>query len=108
MRVVIVADHPMAADAIRRGMRHTPGCEILGYVDSRRPCALPVANARPDVVLVDEPTEPEDALASIRELTAAPPDAKLVLLTQRMGADWVGEAAKAGIDAAVARNGNLE
>ena len=107
MRVVIVADHPMAAEAIRRGMRHTPGCQILGYVDGRRPCALPVANAKPDVVLVDEPTEPEGALGRIRELRSAAPEAKLVLLTPRMGADWLTDAATAGIDAAIAR-GNLE
>jgi DNA-binding NarL/FixJ family response regulator len=104
MRVVIVADHPMAAEAIRRGMRHTPGCQILGYVDGRRPCALPVANARPDVVLIDEPSEPEGVLGRIRDLRAAAPEAKLVLLTQRMAADWLADAAKAGIDAAIARN----
>jgi DNA-binding NarL/FixJ family response regulator len=108
MRIVIVADHPMAAEAIRRGLRHTPGCQVLGYVDGRRPAALPVANARPDVVLLDEPEVPESALARIRDLRAAAPEAKLVLLTPRMETDWLADAAKAGIDAAIARNGSLE
>ena len=73
MRLAIVADHRMTAEAIRRALRHTPACEIIGYVDARRSCALPVANARPDVVLLDDPGAPELTLRRIRELRAAAP-----------------------------------
>ena len=108
MRVVIVADHPMTAEALRRGLRHTPTCQVIGYVNGRRSCALPVSNARPDVVLIDEPSGQDDALNWIRVVRTAAPEAKLVLLTPRMEPEWLAEASEAGIDAAIAKSTQLE
>jgi DNA-binding NarL/FixJ family response regulator len=108
MRVVIVADHPLTAEAVRRGLRHTPGCQVLGYVDGHRSCSAPIANAGPDVILVDEPASQDTALSWIRELRAAAPKAKLILLATRMDAGWLADAAAAGIDAAVAKASRLE
>jgi DNA-binding NarL/FixJ family response regulator len=103
MRVLIVADNPVSAEAIRREMRPTVSFKILGYVDGRRPCAAAVAEARPDVVMVDDMNSREAALASVREARAGAPDAKLVLLSGSMDAGWLAEASRAGIDAAVAK-----
>jgi DNA-binding NarL/FixJ family response regulator len=104
MRVVIVADHAMTAQVIRRGLRHAPACQVIGYVDGRRSCSVPVADARPDVIVMDEPSSSETALVWINDLRAAAPEAKLVLLTPRMEAGWLAEAAAAGIDAAIAKS----
>jgi len=108
MRVVIVADHPMTAEALRRGLRHTPACQVIGYVNGRRSAALPVSNARPDVVLIDEPSAQEEALNWIRVVRTAAPEAKLVLLTPCMEPEWLAEASEAGIDAAIAKTTQLE
>jgi DNA-binding NarL/FixJ family response regulator len=105
---VIVADHPVTAEAIRRGLRHAPRCEVIGYVDGRRFDAAPVARVSPNVVLIDEPASSECALDRIRDLRAGTPAAKLILLTDRMDRDWLADAADAGIDAAVAKTGALE
>jgi DNA-binding NarL/FixJ family response regulator len=103
MRLLLVADNALAAEAIRRELRHATNLRVIGYVDGRRPCGSPVAEAAPDVVVIDEMSQPEAALASIREIRAAVPGTKIVLLTVRMDADWLGEAAEAGINAAVAK-----
>jgi DNA-binding NarL/FixJ family response regulator len=108
MRVVIVAEHPLMAEAVRRGLRHTPGCQVLGYVDGRRSCSAPLANAAPDVIILDEPRSSETALTWIRDVRAAAPDAKLILLTTRMEPSWLAEAAAAGIDAAVGKSSRAE
>jgi DNA-binding NarL/FixJ family response regulator len=103
VRLVIVADHPVAAETIRRGLRHASRCEVIGYLDCRRFDPAPVADAAPDVVLVDEPANAEVGLERIRALRAAAPAAKVILLSSRMEQEWLAEAAAAGIDAAVAK-----
>ncbi|MDP9262230.1 MAG: response regulator transcription factor [Actinomycetota bacterium] len=108
MRLAIVADHRLTAEAIRRALRHAPACQIIGYVDARRSCALPVANGCVDVVLLDDLGTPDITLGRIRELRVAAPQAKLVLLTPIMEPDWLAAAATAGIDAAIGRTEDLE
>ena len=56
MRALIVADHSLAAEAIRRELRHASACEVVGYVDGREPCGDAVALAAPDAVVIDEMT----------------------------------------------------
>ena len=56
MLVVIVTDNGFAAEAIRRSFRNTSGVRVAGYVDGRRACGAAVAEAEPDVVIVDEMT----------------------------------------------------
>jgi DNA-binding NarL/FixJ family response regulator len=80
----------------------------MGYVDGRRSDLRPVADADPDVVLVDEPVSPAAALERIRELRALAPAAKIILLTARMESEWLADAAAAGIDAAVAKTAPIE
>jgi DNA-binding NarL/FixJ family response regulator len=106
MRVLIVAENALAAEAIRRELRHTASCGVIGYVDGRRPCAAAVAQAAPDVVLVDDMRTPEDGLARIREARSGAPEAKVVLLSVRMDSGWLAEASAAGVDAAVAKTVN--
>jgi DNA-binding NarL/FixJ family response regulator len=103
MRVLIVADSAHAAEGIRRGLRYTPICQVLGYVDARRPSGQTVADARPDVVVFDDSADPDTLLERVREIRATVPECKLVLLSRRMEADHLGRASAAGIDAAIAR-----
>jgi DNA-binding NarL/FixJ family response regulator len=103
MRTVIVADNTLAAEALRRELRHVPGCRVIGFVNGRHPCGIPTAEAEPDVVIVDDMTAHGTALARIREIRVAVPDAKVVLVTTSMDPDWLAEAGDAGIDAAIAK-----
>jgi DNA-binding NarL/FixJ family response regulator len=103
MRLVIVAEHRMCAEAIRRALRGSHGYEIIGYVDARRSCALPIANARADVVVLDDSGARDVTLLRIRELRTAAPTAQLVMLTPHTGPGWLAEAATAGVDGAIAK-----
>jgi DNA-binding NarL/FixJ family response regulator len=103
MRTIIVADNTLAAEALRRELRNVPGCRVIGFVNGRHPCAMPAAEAEPDVVIVDDMTAHGTALARIREVRTAAPDAKVVLVTTSMDPDWLAEAAEAGVDAAIAK-----
>jgi DNA-binding NarL/FixJ family response regulator len=103
MLVVIVTDNGFAAEAIRRSFRGTSGVRVAGYVDGRRSCSAAVAEAAPDVVIVDEMTWSDNAVARIAEIRRATPGAKIIVLTAQPDADWLGNAVRAGADAAIAK-----
>jgi DNA-binding NarL/FixJ family response regulator len=101
--ILIVADHAVAAEAIRRELRRGGPIKVLGYLDGGRSCATFVAQAAPDVVVFDEMRDAPCTLTRIREVRTAVPAAKLILLTLRMERQWLAEAVAAGVDAAIAK-----
>ena len=103
MRLLIVADNPLAAEAIRRELRHAPSFAVLGYVDGRQPCGATVAEAQPDVIVVHEMAATDRTVQRIREARAAAPVAKIVLLSMDMEPATLAEAASAGVDAAISK-----
>ena len=103
MRVLIVVDNALTAEAIRREMRHAPTCQVIGYVNGRRPCAMAIADAAPDLVLIDDAGEETSTLQRIREVRSTVPAAKVVLLTARMDGERLEEALAAGIDSAISK-----
>jgi DNA-binding NarL/FixJ family response regulator len=104
MRIAIIADTALAAEAIRARLRHAPACHVLGYVDGRRPCGPTLAAAQPDVVLIDDMAQSPAVTERIREAHAAVATAKLVLLSARMDPAWLAEATAAGLHAAIAKD----
>jgi DNA-binding NarL/FixJ family response regulator len=107
MRVLIIADNALAAEGIRRGLRHAPACRVLGFANGMHPCGATVAEARPDVVIVDEMRDGAAGLARIREARQALPEAKIVLLSVDMDQQRLAEAAAAGIHSAIAKTAHL-
>jgi len=109
LSLMIVADDPLTASALRRALRATAAFDVLdGYAEGRGPCGEIAAAHRPDVVVVDNMSSREDTLARIGEVRGALPTAKIVLLPARMEAVWLSEAAAAGADAAIAKTFRLE
>src|SRR4051812_44074498 len=103
MRVLIVADNAVTANGIKIEMRHAGGCQVVGFLNGRHPCGLIAAQQKPDVVLLDDMHSTDLMLERTAELRRAVPEAKLVMLTLCMEANWLAEAAAAGIDAAIAK-----
>jgi DNA-binding NarL/FixJ family response regulator len=103
MLVVIVTDNGFAAEAIRRSFRDTSGVRVAGYVDGRRACGAAVAEAQPDVVIVDEMTWSSSAVDRIAEVRRAVPGAKIVALTSQPAAAWLNDAIRAGAHASIAK-----
>jgi DNA-binding NarL/FixJ family response regulator len=103
MRVLIVVDNALTAEAIRREMRHVPSYHVIGFVNGRSPCAMTVAQAAPDLVVVDDMSERELTLSRVREIRMAVPTSKIILLTVRMDPAWLAETAEAGVHAAICK-----
>jgi DNA-binding NarL/FixJ family response regulator len=100
---MIVADHSFVVQAIRLALRQTAGFQVVGFFDGRGSVRDALIQLRPDVVLVDDMQETENALARLREITAEAPDAKSLLLTLRMESDWLDDAFEAGAQAVVSK-----
>ena len=103
MLLVIVTDNGFAAEVIRRSFRGASGVRVAGFVDGRHACGMAVAEAQPDVVIVDEMTWAATALNRIAEVRSAAPAAKIIALTSEPGAGWVDDAVRAGAHAAIAK-----
>jgi DNA-binding NarL/FixJ family response regulator len=102
-RTVIIAETAVAGEVIRREMRHAGIGPVLGFVTAHRPCGAPLEHAQPELVVVDDFGDTQTAIDRIREARAALPQAKIVMITVRMDARWLAEAAAAGIDSALAK-----
>jgi DNA-binding NarL/FixJ family response regulator len=102
-RLIIVADHSLIVEAIRMALRTAPGFHLVGYVDGRSAITLALAEAKPDVVLVDEMQQHENAVARIREIRQEVPAAKVILLTMNMRPESLVKAVEAGAEAVISK-----
>ena len=84
-RLLIIADHSFVVQSIRLALRQTAGFQVVGFVDGRVPAATLLAELAPDVVLVDDMQDSENALARLREVSAELPEARSLLLTAAHG-----------------------
>jgi DNA-binding NarL/FixJ family response regulator len=103
IRVVVIADNGFVAEMIRRSLRHASGLHVVGYVDGRRPCGAATAEADPQIVVVDEMTWPGTATLRIREISAAVPKSKIIVLGNRSENSWLRDVVEAGAHAAIAK-----
>jgi DNA-binding NarL/FixJ family response regulator len=101
--LVIVADSSFVIETIRLALRNSAGLTVLGKLDGRASVRRAIAEQKPDVVLVDEMQNPDDALERIRECRLETPAASILLLTMRMDDEWVGRAIGAGVDACLSK-----
>jgi DNA-binding NarL/FixJ family response regulator len=103
-RLVIVADGSVAAHGVRLALRQTAGFDVVGYIDGRRPAAATLAQAQPDVVVVDDMPDPALAPARLRDVREAVPDAIGLFLSARMDDDRLRPAFEAGARAVICKS----
>jgi len=103
-RLLIVADNSFSAQSIRLALRQTAGFQVVGFLDGSAPITPRVSELAPDLVVIDDPQEPEDAKARLEELATLLPSAKRVFLTLRMGDETLSEVFEAGADAVISKS----
>jgi DNA-binding NarL/FixJ family response regulator len=105
--MAIVADSSFVIETIRLALRNTAGLNLLGKVDGRADVRGAIGTAQPDVVLIDEMRNPDDALERIRECREQAPDSSILLLTMQMEDESIAKAIDAGVDACVSKSTHL-
>ena len=110
LRLMLVADDPLSASALRRALRATSAFDVMRRL-RRGPRALRRGSSPPTAPTSWSSTTCARARtrspASARS-AAELPEAKIVLLPARMEPAWLAEAAGAGADAAIAKTFRLE
>ena len=95
-RLMIVADHSFVVQAIRLALRQTAGFQVVGSLDGRGPISPQLLELRPEVVIVDDMEDADDALDRLREVGEVTPHATAPLLTMRRDQAWIDRAFEAG------------
>ena len=80
MKVLLVDDHQILRDGIRRGLEGA-GKDVVGEAGNGEEAIELVASTAPDVVVMDLSMPVMDGVSATRRITEAHPDVKVVVLT---------------------------
>ena len=107
LRVVIVDDHTLFAEAIARTLEHH-GLEILATAATGRAALDAVARDGPDMVLID-PTLPDMPGREVAEgILERHPETRVMLVTSLIDPELIQEAMDAGCSGCVSKNMPVE
>lgn len=81
IRVIVVDDHPIVRRGLSQLLQSVPDIELAGAFATAREAIDAVAEARPDVVLMDVSMPGEDGISATRELLRRRPSTRVVMLT---------------------------
>ncbi|WP_131103353.1 response regulator transcription factor [Ornithinimicrobium sufpigmenti] len=95
-RVVLVDDDPLVRAGLRMMLGGPDGVDVVAEGEDGDQVLALVAAHRPDVVLMDIRMARTDGLAATRDLLAAHPEAKVLILTTFDADAYVMEALRAG------------
>jgi DNA-binding NarL/FixJ family response regulator len=102
-RVLIVADSSLIVESIRAALRKSNEFAVLGHADGRGCSAATIAEAAPDVVLVDDMGHSDLALSLVESIRACDERTMVLLLTVRMDEEWLHDAFAAGAHGAISK-----
>lgn len=102
-RLIVVADNSLIVEAIRSGLHESGAFELLGYTDAYNATTRLIAGAGADLVLLDEADESERAIALIRSIRDELEHVAVIVLTVRMGGEWLRRAFDAGATGAISK-----
>ena len=95
-RVLIVEDDALMRAGLRGILEREPDLEVVGEADDGRDAVDHARRARPDVVLMDIRMPGVDGIAATREVLAALPETRVMILTTFEQDDYIFGALRAG------------
>lgn len=96
IRVLLVDDHPVVREGLRGFLSTCAGVKVVGEAADGREAVRLGRELRPDVVLMDLSLPGLDGLEATRQMAAAAPSVKVLLLTVSAEPAYLREAARAG------------
>ncbi|MCS6802256.1 MAG: response regulator transcription factor [Chloroflexota bacterium] len=108
IRVLIADDHQLVAQALRDVLSHEPDLEVVGVAYDGESAIREAARLQPDVVLMDIQMPGRDGVAATREIRAARPETKVVMLTATERSRAVLDAVDAGASGFIQKENALE
>ena len=107
IRVLVVDDHPLVRDSMRRVLENTGEFEIVGQASDGEEAVPLVLELRPEVVIMDIIMPGKDGVAACREIVESLPDTRVLMLTASTDDDRVVAAVAAGATGYVIKDAGL-
>ncbi len=99
IRIVLVDDHPLFRQGLRRVLDATPDCNVIGEIADGESAAERILELSPDVVVMDINLPGMNGLQVTRGITSKKTHIRFVILTAFHNADQVFHAIRAGASA---------
>jgi len=96
LRVLIADDHPLFRKGLRALLLSVPEVRLVGEATSGNEAVELAASLRPDVTLMDLQMPNGDGLMAVRQITAANPQARILVVTMFEDDDSIFAAMRAG------------
>ncbi|MEW5899617.1 MAG: response regulator transcription factor, partial [Bacillota bacterium] len=98
IKVLIVDDHPVVRQGIRRILEMENDVEVVGEAGNGRQALADVAALQPDVVLLDISLPGLDGIEVARRLKQTCPETRVIVLTVHEQEQFLFQAVQAGVD----------
>jgi DNA-binding NarL/FixJ family response regulator len=108
LRVLIADDHPLVRRGLRAALSGLPDIEIVGEAASGHEAVALAADLRPGVILMDLQMPGMSGIEATREILAAQPDARVLVVTLFQDDDSVFLALRAGARGYVLKDADEE
>lgn len=97
VRVLLVDDHTIMRQALRRFLEREQGIEVCGEAGDGREAIEVARELQPDLILMDLAMPNLNGLDSTKRILKALPDAKVMVLTMYLDEEYVEQALEAGV-----------
>lgn len=104
IRALVIADSNPTRTSITGALCALSAVDIVAHASGTAPVGTLVETIRPDVVFVDELRWVGEAVARVREVRTAHPEAVVIGLVERPDAGWIVDGLRAGATAVVPRD----
>ena len=96
IRILIADDHPVVREGLSAMFSNIPELELIGEAKDGVEAVEMTRTLKPDVILLDLVMPHKDGLAALRDIIAANPNARILILTSFAKDEQVFAAIKAG------------
>ena len=107
-RVLLVDDHPLFLDGVRAALAGESELEVVGAAEDRASALEQAALLQPDVVLMDLNLPDGSGIDATRDLLAARPTVRVLVMTMSADDDAVVAAMRAGARGYVVKGAGRE